>query len=683
MARKLRRYTVLGAIAAAVVAPALALGIAAPANALQAPPVAPPKLNVPSSVIGGATQTGASGAQLAGQIANGTKGSPAFPAGALTKTVGTVQQVIAAFNLGSFVGGAIDAQFGIDKDGTVCGATGDDFGGTVLRTLAGSDCSAYDLASTYTPNTDAPTTVTGSTLSFTSSDGKVYTFKVTGMTPAPSVWSQTKRAWCYQTTATGTTGTNASWSQASWKDPQGTIWGVSWGLVDPSGNVMMPAASGGSTPGGSSWMGTCADPTKITSATGIMNMAVETPQPVGYVVVRNYGGSYQKVPGLTNSGTITQTSSDPTRWLTCTIKTTDGKTYSATSDNFTEGSGKMAPTKCPTIPPTSTAGHMTITLNGGPQVLTLYDQDSTSAYQAAQTAYPACANGTCTLDLLDGTGSCYEGDTSRCATWMDDPNRDSKYTCKYGSYTAPIKECFALANAFDPAKVAAGNGLADPNTGADTGTNTSTKPELPGAPDPVDSGDTREPCFPSGYGVFNPINWVLQPVKCAMNWAFVPRVSKMNDLSNSLNESVGSTAIGGLQASMANWAGFGFGDGGCNGIPLSSTIYGEQIKIDLLKACPGDPLAPAANLTHLVISAAIITAGVLACLRYVANVFGFGGFGRIGPTVHGPRFGPAPESGAGSSTESGAARSSEYYVVYETGRGPDGLGSSNKRGIES
>lgn len=29
-------------------------------------------------------------------------------------------------------------------------------------------------------------------------------------------------------------------------------------------------------------------------------------------------------------------------------------------------------------------------------------------------------------------------------------------------------------------------------------------------------------CFPGGWGLFNPVSWVLQPIKCAVEWAFVP-----------------------------------------------------------------------------------------------------------------------------------------------------------------
>lgn len=34
--------------------------------------------------------------------------------------------------------------------------------------------------------------------------------------------------------------------------------------------------------------------------------------------------------------------------------------------------------------------------------------------------------------------------------------------------------------------------------------------------------DSGEECFPNGWGWFNPAQWVLRPIKCALVWAFVP-----------------------------------------------------------------------------------------------------------------------------------------------------------------
>lgn len=63
-------------------------------------------------------------------------------------------------------------------------------------------------------------------------------------------------------------------------------------------------------------------------------------------------------------------------------------------------------------------------------------------------------------------------------------------TCSWGPYTMPAGDCVGLP---DPAP----------------------------APVPV-PGQSDGACFPSGWGLLNPVQWVLQPTKCALVWAFVP-----------------------------------------------------------------------------------------------------------------------------------------------------------------
>lgn len=671
-----KRVTAFLAVIAAVVVPVLALGIAAPAQALAPAPVAPPKLTLPSSVISGAAGGNAtSGAQLAGQVAQGVKGSPAFPAGGLTKVVGGVGQALSNYNLGTFIGGAVDEAFGIDRDGTVCSNTSNDLGGSILRTLSGADCSAYDFPASYTPNGDSVAAAGRTTLTY---NGRTVTVLAVRANPyysngAPAGSSAyaicTKDTGLSSITTPATGGSRWMWYVNYDASAPNPAVGSTPGSVDAPGWMNVNNEYNGEFPSGQN---VCLQSPALAGVNGYFRPATYySSPPMVQRMVAVLLSSTTKVVSV--NGSASAPSGDPTRWLTCTIKTTDGGTYVGTSDTFLESSGKMAPTKCPVIPTDKTAGHMTITLNGGPDVLTLYDQDSTAAYQAAQSAYPACSNGTCTLDLIDGTGSCYQGDPSRCATWMTDPNRDSKYSCKYGTYAVAIKECFALANAFDLAKVAAGQGLADPATGTTPGTQTSTKPDTGGAPDPADGGDQRQACFPTGWGVINPLNWVLQPVKCALNWAFVPRSSVITNQNNNLQTAVRASAVGSIGTILTGIAAYAVGDGGCNGVHFDVSIYSARIKGDLLKACPGDPLAAPAALTKTIITAVISTLAILACIRYVATIFGFTGFGRAGAGPSGPRFGPAPES---------SASSEPYYVVYESGRG-GGIDGSSRKGIGS
>jgi hypothetical protein len=52
-------------------------------------------------------------------------------------------------------------------------------------------------------------------------------------------------------------------------------------------------------------------------------------------------------------------------------------------------------------------------------------------------------------------------------------------------------------------------------------TTTTTIPRTPGDPQPPPpEGSEGAECLPDGWGWFNPIEWVLKPVKCALLWAF-------------------------------------------------------------------------------------------------------------------------------------------------------------------
>ena len=94
-----------------------------------------------------------------------------------------------------------------------------------------------------------------------------------------------------------------------------------------------------------------------------------------------------------------------------------------------------------------------------------------------------------------------------------------------------LAECNAYSPSFSPEKQAQGVPYGDPKTGKVPDEQVSTSPGASGDPgtDPgtgTDPGPAPAPgpvagstsCWPSGYGIFNPLSWVLQPIKCA----FIP-----------------------------------------------------------------------------------------------------------------------------------------------------------------
>lgn len=106
--------------------------------------------------------------------------------------------------------------------------------------------------------------------------------------------------------------------------------------------------------------------------------------------------------------------------------------------------------------------------------------------------------------------------TSTGETWQPTPNPSTGLvtppaSCKWGGYTMPASDC-------DP--------MVKEATGTDpTASPTATGTAIPQPPtDPNDAADADR-CWPKGWGVFNPLEWMYKPVLCALKDAFVPRTS--------------------------------------------------------------------------------------------------------------------------------------------------------------
>jgi hypothetical protein len=92
-----------------------------------------------------------------------------------------------------------------------------------------------------------------------------------------------------------------------------------------------------------------------------------------------------------------------------------------------------------------------------------------------------------------------------------DPAADPTATprCQWGAYAVDSAQC-------DPLRADPGSDPAPTPTPTPTGP----VPGDAGQPDPTDTEGNA--CFPSGWGMLNPVEWIYKPVKCALAWAFVP-----------------------------------------------------------------------------------------------------------------------------------------------------------------
>lgn len=135
-----------------------------------------------------------------------------------------------------------------------------------------------------------------------------------------------------------------------------------------------------------------------------------------------------------------------------------------------------------------------------------------------------------------------------CEHWTDlrdDPAQSSRVSCQYGPYAVAIETCNPLERAYEEG----GSPATEENTDGNPATRKDTDPngnQVP-KPSPVDpstipggaasgvpSGSTTEQgeCFPTGWGMANPVEWVMKPVGCALDAAFKPKTDVQTRLSS-------------------------------------------------------------------------------------------------------------------------------------------------------
>lgn len=167
---------------------------------------------------------------------------------------------------------------------------------------------------------------------------------------------------------------------------------------------------------------------------------------------------------------------------------------------------------------------------------TLVDYTAPEWIQDIPTEFPACLGQDCHAELWDTTGVnpkwCGSAAVG-CQEWWADSAKADHYQCRYGPYTVDLGYCAIYRQP----------GTVSPNVGqyVDPGGNVVGSPEPVISTDPEDfveiddlpwllpeglaevlPGGGAAGCWPSGWGVFNPAEWVYRPVTCALSWAFVP-----------------------------------------------------------------------------------------------------------------------------------------------------------------
>lgn len=191
---------------------------------------------------------------------------------------------------------------------------------------------------------------------------------------------------------------------------------------------------------------------------------------------------------------------------------------------------------------------------------------------------------------LDGQ-PCVMG-SFECENWSEiarDPNTAPRVSCQYGPYPVPVEICNPLERAYEPG----GAPATDPNTDGNPSTRYDAQPDgstqprpqtdpnvsapaIPGgaaAGAPEGSSTEAQQCFPQGWAMLNPVEWVMKPVGCAMAAAFQPK----KDLQGRI------TAMQGQFSNKVpvSWFGGEIGNvsGGACPTDWALTVRGERVSL--------------------------------------------------------------------------------------------------------
>lgn len=574
------------------------------------------------------------------QAANGVWKMPATPAvSGLVKFAGPAGVVMTGWSGGVAVGaGGLDVarELGLityDPDAVVCMNVGD-----IISGLLGADCTEYNaLRSEFQPNTDATGgTIYGPVCRTTTASSNTYAACMNYAGTATHVFSNqtTTKIGCIRRT------------DVAGASPYDYLIGMKYGST-----IYWQSIRG--------WVQGDLFPQACTSAFGTPNFTLTVeralyqdesptyPQADSWALcIRpTFSSGSSNVETFCNaqvgatwaaSQTLT---ADPLRTLRCIVVTSSG-TYSMDSANFRESEGVLPNVVCPDLPAgdvlTSTEIRE-VNLEDG-SWHTLWSETATTEYQAAQQLAPECSNGTCMLDLRRAGQSCFQAPDT-CADWFTDPNKETNYSCHYGTHVVDLAECNVYAPAFQPGSSTTGDTLGDPTTG-DAMTN-------PGAFAGADPTGAGRDCFAAGWGATNPIEWVFRPIQCALEWAFVPRQTVVTEIALDTREAWNDTLPGqgaALAAGLADQLPAGVS---ANCIGPAVTFGGNLSDFGMdgtwypLNSCQ-EPMATVRTVAYWALPAFTAFGLIFALIRYTAAILGFVEFGMLSDREE-----PAPARSSG------------------------------------
>lgn len=357
-----------------------------------------------------------------------------------------------------------------------------------------------------------------------------------------------------------------------------------------------------------------------------------TPSPPVYI----YTGTMAS-PNI--QGSMTQSSADPSRSIDCKLTWPDGTTTTGSGGTFKESAG-LAPSGIDkgcrdafVSKPGAGPGLLPSTIDVG----TIREDTGARTEISKQTVPSFSESEKVGLTPGDNTGlrllKVVQGAVQSCMSWEADcvswwtqtaegtsPTVDSgTYRCQFGGRDVALAECGVYRQTFDTKTNTPT--ITDPTTGQQVGWSSSKDPaNTPGTGG--QAGQSNEQCVVSF--TLNPVDWVMRPLRCL----FEPRQSVVTAAQNGVTTAWTNSAVGAWSIALGGWN-FDPPPSGCAGILLPLDVwFGHDVQpIRLLNACPGEPLAPAAAISTLVITILSGIGLVRSATRSLGGLVGTRGLG--------------------------------------------------------
>lgn len=218
-----------------------------------------------------------------------------------------------------------------------------------------------------------------------------------------------------------------------------------------------------------------------------------------------------------------------------------------------------------------------------------------------------------------------------CENWSElanDPATAPRVGCTYGPYTMSLEQCSMMEPAYRPGGAPATEENVDGNPATrnytEPGgqqyqkptTGTATVPGTGGAVQPGSDAETVG-CFPTGFAAFNPVEWVLQPIRCA----FTPKPETHTQFSQRMQNRINSVGFAPISAAWLSAYKDVGGGSGCSGPTVNFSMNGVSQEMQPFQACT-EPMVTIAAIANGVATVGIVLFGGLAMVRAIGSAFG-------------------------------------------------------------